>query len=174
MITAMGRYFSYILLGVSVALLVFLSIVWLPLISLGGTIFLATDSFSQAFSLIGSLLWLALFDTSVSATLYTAILSLLVGVNTALIIFYYRSRKSALHSATASGVIGTLTALLSLGCASCGAVLASVLLVHMGGTGALVFFLENGIYVHALGISLQLLSIGILLYSIRKPLVCSI
>lgn len=111
-------------------------------------------------------------ETSAITTLF---LALLLGLNIAVITFYFRNKVSSFkaHSSAAS-VMGALVGILGLGCAACGSFIIMTLIPFLG-LGTLFAVLPfHGKEFGILGIILLLISLYLTLKEIAHPPVCEV
>lgn len=164
----------YITIALAAAAAVLAFSIWLPNL---GLIWSTVISESMSFSAKLSFLWNSLgalgtnFST-LSATL-TVLVSILLGLNIALMVSYFRKRL-AFQKASGVGIAGMLAGLLGVGCASCGSIVLSAF-IGVGATAAFTATLPLA------GQEFSLLAIAILsgtLYVTAKkstePLTCSV
>lgn len=175
----MRRVFSkpaYLLLAGLITIVVFLLIIWLPDLSLA-SLFLSdpTISHSLALRLTWGLLSSSFANTGTLFLWYYLFTALLIGINSALLMFYIRLYRSApsLQNVT-GGVLGSVLALLGFGCVSCGSIFLATLFAAVSGTSFLAIAPYLGIGVGTAGIGLLLLSAFFLVRTINTPPVCPI
>ncbi len=173
----MRRVFSrpmYIFLGIFAGLVVFLTIAWLTAIPLILQIVLdETLSAKGALPIVGQLLFFSITDFTAFNATYTLAIAALVGVNVALLTFYFRMYRAAPSSTSiASGGIGAVAALLGFGCAACGSLFITALFATLGGTSVLAFLPYQGAEVGAAAVIFLLISTYLLAKGINKPPVC--
>lgn len=110
-----------------------------------------------------------------SETFFLLAVSVLIGINITLAIFYIRLRRS---TPSASGTIGTIgglvAALLGVGCAACGSLILTSVAVSLGGLSLLAALPFGGAEIGYLGALLVGISTVILIRGINKPAVCPI
>ena len=150
--------------------------VWIPLWSLFATILLNPDvPISMNVSASMQLLYSSLFDLAAREAIYAIALAILIGINAALLVFYFKMFR-AVPSKThlASGALGTFSAILGFGCAACGSLFATALLSSIAGTGLAAAIPLNAYVFQVAGIALLVFSIFQLSHAINKPLVCPI
>lgn len=109
------------------------------------------------------------------AAAYTILISLLFGLNVALLVFYVRVRRTGGTSFhVGAGVGGFLSGVLGMGCAACGSALLLPLLSIVG-AGSLVSLLPlNGQEFGIISVALLILSCSLILKQIANPAVCPI
>jgi len=167
---------SYVFLASAIGALVYCLMVWIPLWSLFATILLNPDlPLSVNVSAAMQLLYSSLFDLAARDTIYAIALAILIGINAALLVFYFKMFR-AVPSKThlASGALGTFSAILGFGCAACGSLFATALLSSIAGTGFAASLSLDGFAFQTVGIALLIFSIFQLARAINKPLVCPI
>ncbi len=175
----MMRTFSrirYLALAFGVALACFFSLAWLPAASLISAV--ASEpgiSLSHRLSLMVKLLVTLPGDIDVMMLSYTALLSLLVGINCALLIFYFKMFRAAPSALSiGSGVLAAFSAALGFGCAACGTVFLSAFLATLGGAGFIAALPFQGVEFAGAALALSAFSVAILARAINRPVVCPI
>ena len=105
----------------------------------------------------------------------TFIIAILLGLNIAVITFYFRNKISAFKAhGSATSFLGALIGIIGLGCAACGSFILTSLLPFFG-LGALFTFLPfHGKEFGLIGILLLFVSLYLTLREIQNPKVCSI
>lgn len=166
----------YIFLGVLAGLVVFLAVTWLTALPLILQIALDdTLGTEGALRIVGRLLFFSIADFTMFDAAYTFTIAVLVGINVALLTFYFRMYRAAPSSTSiVSGSIGAVAALLGFGCAACGPLFVTALFATLGGTSALVFLPYQGTEVGAVGIIFLLISTYLLAKGINRSPVCLI
>jgi hypothetical protein len=140
---------------------------------------------TQVFSTNGLSLWtkLSFFFTlygtlSTNYSLLSAgnllLVSILFGMNIALLVYYIRRQQIASANVTAhvTSISGLVSGLLGIGCAACGSVILTGLLGAFGASGILLFLPFHGAEFGLIGVFFLLLSIRYLIKRIDDPLVC--
>lgn len=116
-----------------------------------------------------------LFPPYTLESFFLITVSLLIGINSVLTLFYIRLRRSAPSKAGALGSIGGIVAsLLGIGCAACGSLVATTILTSVGGLSLLALLPYNGAEIGYLGALLLFISTVMLARHINKPPVCPI
>lgn len=92
------------------------------------------------------------------AIIFIIIIAILAGINTALVVYYLRRRASVLKGSSV-GFLGMVSAVLGIGCASCGSVILSSF-IGLSASSAVISFLPLK------GIEFNLLAVALLTYSI--------
>jgi len=162
---------NYLFLSLIIAFLIFIISVWLVNFDLLRLI-LFTNRFSSGLKL--KLFFSVFSSIKINFPLiYTVIISVLAGINLAMIIYYFKKKvKSA--TAAALGFFGILSSVIGIGCVVCG----SVILSSVFGLVATVSFLGilpfAGIEFAVLGILFLILSIYLLAQKIQSPLGCPV
>lgn len=175
MIRVFGRI-SNVLLAVTVSGVSYLLLtVGIPQFSLLATIIKdQTLSTAQKTSLFGSLLSDPLHVLDPQNALALS-LSVLVGLNMTLLIFFVRMYRSAPNSMQlAQGIGGFFTALLGFGCAACGSVFFGSVLSSAWGAGLIAALPFAGVEFAFVGMALLLYSSYRLVRYINTPAVCPI
>ena len=152
--------------------LVFFGIEWLSTIPLIATIMSDPSvPLSRTTPFVLRILLSTFTDNSLFDILFTACISILIGINATLMIAYIKKRSAQRVSALGSSFVGTFVALLGLGCAACGSLL-SVALAALG-AGSLVPFLPFATAeLKIVSVLLLSLSLWLLFREINKPDVC--
>lgn len=167
-----GRFW-YVAGAAIVAVLFFFFSVWLRNFS-----FLSFLLTSGAFEFSVQARWLTLgtlgffarnFTTARAVVLIAT--SLLVGANAALLIYHLRQRAS-LARAAGAGLLGTVTAVLGVGCASCGSVALTSLLGLSAGGAVLGVLPWQGLEFGIAGAALLSYSVLRLAQKIQSSWVC--
>lgn len=175
----MYRVFSrpgYFLFALAVGIVIFLAVAWWETLPLLARIITDLDiPLDRALTLGTQLLYHSLFDFTTHGFSYAAATALLIGINAALLMFYFRMFRAAPSSATAaSGLLGGGAALLGFGCAACGSVFLVSLIGTLGGAGLLTLLPYGGEELGYAGVALLAVSAFFLARAINKPPVCPI
>lgn len=175
----MRRVFSrpvYILVGILTGLAVFLIVAWLTAVPLILQIVLdETLTTTSALLIVGRLLLFSITDLMRPDAIYTLVIASLVGINVALLTFYFRMYRASPSSASIiSGSIGSIAATLGFGCAACGSLFITSLFATLGGTSLLAFLPYQGAEIGVAAIVFLLISMYLLARGINKPPVCPI
>ena len=110
---------------------------------------------------------------SVVSASYTIAISILFGVNVALIVYYIRSRQDAkIGSGTTLSAGGLISGIFGVGCASCGTFIIGSLLSIFGVSVLLSFLPFGGEEFGFIGVGLLIYSSYLILNRISKPSVC--
>ena len=171
-----GRW-RYCGLTAAVALTVLTAFLWLPHTALVAGV-LTTPELSVVakggflFSLYGT--WFSNY-TALGAV-YLLAVSLLIGSNVALLVFYLRHRVRRAGSAlsTSLSITGLLAALFGVGCAACGSVLLAGLLSLIGAGGLLYVLAPYGTVFALVGLGLLVASNLYLLRQMARPATCDV
>lgn len=168
------RYPRYWIISGGIAIVLFVLVVWLPNFKLISQMLASSViSFSQKlyilFSLVGSI-QISLTTISLATTIA---ISLLFGINIALVVYYIRERKQSLRSSgMTSGIGGLVSGILGFGCSACGTLLVGSVL-GIGG-GFLTVLPLGGEEFGLLGVVLLALSTYFLTKRIYQPTVCNV
>lgn len=128
----------------------------------------SSDVFSLFLSLYGSLIT----NQSLLSGVLALLVAILSGVNVALLHFYITKRQSTVKNRVKlTSVGGFVAGVFGIGCAACGSVLLSSILLTAGGASLAVLPLK-GVEISLLGIGLLLYAINRLLHEIEKGAVC--
>jgi len=166
----------YILLGAVVSFTAFTFSVFLPNFPLvWDVLFTFTNPLSERASLIISLYGgIQTNFTFVSAT-YTILIAILLGINTALIVYLVRKRqKASVAGAATVGMGGLVSGLFGVGCAACGTFILSSILGLFGASWILTKLPFGGEEFGILGVVLLGYTMYALHKKIRDPLVCDV
>ena len=166
--------YRYIIVAVAAALLAFTLSVWLRNISLiitafTSSLFSSGDRLLLLFRLLGGI---ATADTVLVAVM-TIVMSLLFGVNIALLVYYFAQRKklpAAKESVTT--VSGVIAAVFGIGCSACGTLVLGAILSSVGATGLLALLPLGGGEFLIISIALLTASIYWIAKSIQTSVVC--
>lgn len=166
----------YLLIATVVAIIVFSLAVWLPSFPL---IWIVSKnaSVNELLSLLWSLYGAIGTNFSVISATYTIAISILFGMNIALLTYYIQKMKVGvigLRSTGASGVGGLISGLFGLGCAACGTFVFTSVLTIFGVGGMLAYLPFGGEEFGFLGVGLLGYSLYSLSRKITDPLVCPI
>ncbi len=168
--------FSYCALAISIATVSFLVLAFvesIPLLWLVCTD--ASLSGPKTLELLSLIVQGALVDIQLGNLVYIVSLSILLGINTALLLFYFRMFRAAPSSVDmASGGVGIISAVLGFGCGACGSIFITAFIASVGGAGLLAFLPYGGLEIGFLGIALLAFSTLHLSRNINKPRVCPI
>ncbi len=125
------------------------------------------------FAIVGSLLLSLTTNFTIASLMYTLVIALLLGINIALTMFYFRRRNRQLaHSGTALGILGMLSGLFGLGCAACGTFALAALFGTAGGAAFVGLLPFHGTEFGIAGVIFSAAATYILLRQIAKPQVC--
>jgi len=166
----------YVFIAVIISLVVLFGALLLPNISLlinviSNSAISTLDLLKLIFNLLGSL---KTNFTFVSAT-YTVLISILFGINTAIIVYYIRDYKSKLEkTGVTTSTFGIIAGAFGIGCASCGSLILTSFLSLLGIGGSLAFLPFGGQEFGFLGVILLTVSTYMLLKKLNKPNVCKI
>ncbi len=175
----MQRVFSrsgYVAAALILALITFLLVSWVPLAPFMLRVLQdASLPLSEALRIIGDLLVALIIGAPFTELLYTGTLSILFGINVALLVFYFKMFRAAPSVLNlGSGALGIVSALFGFGCTACGVVFASALFATIGGTGFLAALPFKGAEFGSIALFFLSLSIYTLARAINKPVVCPI
>lgn len=166
----------YYLISFFVSLVFFLFTVWSGNI---GTIFDLV--FSSKTNFVEKLDVLYSFTSAISTNFSTpnavliVLISIFLGINFSLIIFYFRKRVLIQGSSAGTlGFLGFFSAILGAGCSACGFALILPMLTFFGVSGVLAFLPLHGGEIYIISLLFLLLSCFILMKKIISPLVCPV
>lgn len=165
----------YVAIGAMTSLTAFALAVWLPNIRFVADVIFSSGSLSERFGLPLSLLGSISTNFSILSASYVIATAILLGINLAMIIFFFRRRSSSFNRAgRATGFIGTASGALGVGCVACGSgpVLITALLTLIG-AGTLTQILPfKGQEFSVAGVIFLTASIYLTARQIEKPELC--
>lgn len=168
----------YSLLALVIALVVFTGAVWLPNISLIGTVLTtASASFMDKLSFLLSLYWAIGSNFTLLSASYTIAIAILFGINLTLLVYYIRRVSGGIRGIKvtgAAGIGGLISGIFGIGCAACGTFILTSVLALFGATGFLALLPLGGEEFGILGVILLMYSIYLMLKKIGDPLVCEV
>lgn len=165
---------KYIFLAVVIASLFFIGAITIP--SVGALKFALTYSPATLLAKVKALgvIWPFFKANSTIWSRWLVILvSILSGINLAMLIFYLK-RRIKLERSVGTGFVGMVVGLLGVGCASCGSVVLSSIFGYTAVTSFLGVLPFHGIEIGVMGLSLLLLSIYLITQKIQNPNSCRI
>lgn len=174
--TFVRRNIGYISLALIVSAFVLATAILLPNSALLTLVWASKSmtvlgKFLLTMSLLGSLTT----NFSPLSALTTVSISLLVGVNVALMLFLYRRQKRSMtRGNVATTSLGALFGMFSVGCAACGSLILTSFLGVVGGVGILTFLPLRGQEVGILGVLILGYTTFLLIRTIIRPLICKI
>jgi len=168
------RRLPYLILAAGIAGAAYALIAWIPLINLLITIFFYPNGSIGANTADSvHLLTASLFELRATDALYAGGLSILIGINSAILLFYYRlNRGFPSHFGASAGIVGAISGILGFGCAACGSLFFTALVAAIAGTGLAARVAPDALWLQATGIALLLFSIWRLSRSIAQPNTC--
>ena len=168
------KEFNYIILLLIFSFIIFLINLWLPNKELYKLI-ITSDNFDLLvrFKLFISTFGLINSSFTLASKSIVIILSILGGINISMFIFYLKTRIT-LEKSSGLGLLGIISGLLGVGCASCGSVVLSTLIGVSLTTGIVDFLPLNGLEFGILGMIIVILSIYLLSKKILNPLICKV
>ena len=170
------RKTTYVLIALGTSAVVFAFAVWLPNIRLIASVVGSADaSFAQKFGIPISLLGSIATNFTVLSASYTIAITLLFGVNLAMVIYFLKRKISEVkHSGMTTGFVGIASGVLGMGCAACGSFFLTSGLSLVGASGILGFLPLAGGEFGILGVILLSVSIYFTAKQIQNPAVCKI
>jgi len=172
--TFIRRNIGYITLALTVSVFVLATAILLPNVALLLLVWTSESmvvlgKFLITFNLLGSLTT----NFSPLSALTTVSISLLVGVNVAMMLFLYRRQKRSMtRGNVVTTSLGALFGMFSVGCAACGSLILTSFLGVVGGVGILTFLPLRGQEVGILGVLILGYTTFLLVRTITKPLIC--
>lgn len=166
----------YLLLAVLTGLFAFAFAVLFPNIKLLSQFFNdSAISIYQKMLLLFNLFGSITVNFTLFTASYTILISILFGMNTALLAFHIRNRISTIkQSGTVLGVMGIASGILGIGCAACGSIVISLILPIFGGGAFLSFLPLQGGEFGILSIILLSLSYYLIAKEIQKSKICAL
>ena len=171
---------TYVLLAVVVAILVFIFATWLANLGLVWQIIIFPDVslLEKSRILIGLVGSIRTNFTVISAS-YTTAIAVLFGLNTAMVIYYMkvqrRWRRQTGGAGAVSGLLGLTSGALGIGCAACGTFVLGPFLSLLGGAGYLGLLPFGGQEFGLLGVAILVVSLFLMCRSIAAgEMICSI
>lgn len=165
----------YITIGVMTSLIAFVLAVWLPNIRLVADVIFSTGSLSERFGLPLSLLGSISTNFSILSASFVIATAILLGVNLAMMVFFFRRGFVSFNQAGATtGLVGTASGALGVGCVACGSgpILVTALLTLIG-AGTLTQLLPfKGQEFSVAGVIFLIASIYLTARQIEKPGLC--
>ncbi|MEK7134244.1 MAG: hypothetical protein AAB805_00045 [Patescibacteria group bacterium] len=165
---------AYMLLSGVVSFVAFSLAVWLPNARLLFTVAASEDaSLFETLAFAFHLLLSITTNFTVLSATYTIAIALLIGANTACIIYVFRRQKSMVPKTGAvAGFFGVASGILGVGCTACGTLILTSALATFGGAGALAFLPLRGGEFGIAGVFLLFVSLFFLAKQITSPLLC--
>jgi hypothetical protein len=173
------KEWPYVLLAIVVALLVFLLATWLPNLGLIWQIAVSPsvellDKAKVLASLVGSITT----NFTAFSGLYTIIIAVLFGTNTAMVTYYVRQRMRSKmrmgQAGAATGLGGLASGFIGVGCAACGSFVLGPVLGFVGATSIIAFLPFQGEEFGVLGVVMLGFSIILVARKICEPLACPV
>jgi len=165
---------KYLAVAVVVSLVVVALAAWLPNLHLvTKTMASSTLTLWQKTNLITSLLGSLRTNFTPLSRLVTLITAGLAGVQVSLLVYYLR-QTAKLQRTMGASVVGVVTSMLGVGCASCGSVILTSL-IGFGSASAILGVLPfRGQEFGFLGIGILMIAIYLTLKKINDPLACGV
>lgn len=173
------KEWTYILIAVVVALVVFVFATWLPNL---GLIWKITVSHSVPLldkaKILASLVGSIQTNFTVFSALYTIAIAVLFGLNAAMVTYYVKLRKRQSRQMgqadAAAGLGGLASGFFGIGCAACGTFVLAPILSFVGATGLIALLPFDGQEFGVFGVGMLGFSIFLAAKKIREPLVCPV
>ena len=178
LLSVLGRVFSqvrYIQIAILVAVPALSVAILLPNVSVILQVLRSPSvDIGSKLSFLGSMYGTFLTNFTLFSAFYTLVIVILFGVNSALLTYYIRRRQAAVSNTSghAAGILGVVSAIFGVGCAACGSVIISSVLVLVGAGGLLALLPFHGAEFGVLGAVLLAVSVYQLSKRIDDPLVC--
>lgn len=169
---------NYLALAIVISFIVFTLAVWLANFGLIMVIFgTETASVMTKVSFLWSLYGSITTNFTIVSAVYTVMISVLFGVQIALLTYYVRKVRGGVQNiktAGATSIGGLVSGIFGIGCAACGTFILTSVLALFGATGLLTFLPWGGEEFGIIGVALLLYSIVLLVMKITGPVVCDI
>ena len=173
------KEWTYILIAVVVALVVFVFATWLPNL---GLIWKITVSHSVPLldkaKILASLVGSIQTNFTVFSALYTIAIAVLFGLNAAMVTYYVKLRKRLSRqtgqASAAAGLGGLASGFFGIGCAACGTFVLAPILSFVGATGLIALLPFDGQEFGVFGVGMLGFSIFLAAKKIREPFVCPV
>lgn len=163
----------YLVIAVLVSFVVFTLSTWLPNLGLVWYVITSdTVSFTDKITILAGLLASIQTNFSIFSSGYTIAISLLFGINTAMVAYYIRQRGKLVKEGVTSSAVGFLSGLFGIGCAACSALVIGPLLSLIGAGGLVAILPLAGQEFGILGVGILGLSIFLTSKKIESPLLC--
>lgn len=165
---------GYLIIAFVATALAFAFAVWLPNLHLIASTLTQSDApLALRLQLPVTLLGSITTNFSPFSATVIVILSILFGIDTALVTYHMRQRLAGnFASGFATGAGGIFAGVFGIGCAACGSIVAISFLPLVGGAGILAALPFGGGEFGILGVILLGTSIAILAKKATQPLVC--
>lgn len=165
----------YVLAALTITTLVFLAITLAPNSSFIRVVLESSSmTLGSKISLIGALLTSSFSVFPFFSTTTALLTAILFSVNISMSIFVFRRQVERVRGHGTMGIAGLLSALLGIGCASCGPLLIAGLLPFLGLGSFLPLLPFKGHEFEILGILILIFSVTLLSKEAVKPAVCEV
>jgi len=163
----------YVVLAVAVMFLVVAVAAWLPNLHLITNTLISTSSAEQKLKLLVALLGSLQTNFTITSLVITIVTAGLTGIQASLL-FYYLKQTSQIQSSMGMSVIGIVSSMLGIGCATCGSVIL-MSLIGLSSTSAVIYLLPfKGLEFGFLGIAILVYAISHTIKKINQPITCKI
>jgi len=165
---------KYLLLLVLVSLMILAFAAWLPNLHLISSVMTnSTMSLWQKTNLLASLLGSLQTNFTALSRLVTIVTAVLAGLQISLATYYLR-QTAKLQRSMGVSLIGIVSSMFGIGCASCGSVILTSL-IGLGSTTAILGFLPfRGQEFGFIGIAILLYATNLTIKKINQPFVCKV
>lgn len=164
---------AYLFIAICSACTLLLTAIWLPNLHFLLNILFSGLSLQEKLSVLPASFSVLGTNFTFISRLLTVAVSILFGINAALLVFYMKSRFR-MERSVGTGVGGIVFGLLGAGCLPCGSVILSSFL-GVGATAAFVNILPlKGQEFGFIGVALMIVSILLTAKKIEQPLSCEI
>ncbi len=168
----------YAFLAVSVASTVAIAGVLIPHYQLIKQILASQTMFvSEKLVFVASILGSIETNFTVVSAIVLLITAVLFGINIAILLYYIKQARGGSRSVGLTGAStfsGLVSGLFGIGCAACGSLIATSVLITFGASGLITLLPLRGVEFGFIGVLLILYSIWLLAKKINAPLVCDV
>lgn len=170
--TQIFKRLQYLTLALAAGILTYATLVIISNIDLLQNTLTRSDF---SFGVKTAILSTAFHNSFIVSGITTTLLALLMGVNIAVITYYFKHKISAFRArSSATSIVGIVIGVFGLGCAACGSFIITSLIPFFG-LGAIFSFLPfHGEEFGVIGILLLLTSLYLTLREIQNPAICRI
>jgi hypothetical protein len=136
-----------------------------------------SNGFGDAVSFLGSFYGSLFTNFTLLAAMVSVVISLLFGLNVALLIFYVRMMRGnggIIRTVSSLSLSGLVSGFFGIGCSVCGSVILTSLLSLIGASGLLLFLPLHGEEFSFIAVGLLGYALFVLLRRIETGKVCSV
>ena len=173
------KEWTYVLIAVVVALVLFVFATWLPNLGLIWKIVVSPSvPFLDKANVLASFVGSIQTNFTVFSALYTIAIAVLFGVNAAAVTYYVKLRRRLSRqtgqAGAAAGIGGLASGFFGIGCAACGTFVLGPILSFVGASGLIALLPFGGQEFGLVGVAMLGFSIFLVAKKIREPLVCPV